>query len=131
MSVLGFSSEKNQYPPFPIPIFGECFVILGSIPPIQAELVRFMAFISMMMSFMQSDHDGIATRIDHVEAAARLIHVVLQTVGDARYVASLIFLWKGLTVALMEMESKYFPGQPKFPKTSTAQLVGNLSPCLS
>ena len=81
-------------------------------PPTETELVRSMAFISMMVSFTQGSQDVMPVQIDLVESVARLIHAVLQTVGDTHYMASFLFLWNGLTVALMEMEGRYFPDQP-------------------
>ena len=78
----------------------------------EQELTKMIAFISMLLAFMQFEQDSSADRIGDIENIAPLIKAILEHVGQAPYVQSLSFFWQCGTQALLTMETQYFPGLP-------------------
>jgi hypothetical protein len=57
----------------------------------EQELTKMIAFISMLLAFMQFEQDSSADRIGDIENIASLIKAILEHVGQAPYVQSLSF----------------------------------------
>ena len=76
------------------------------------ELTKMLAFISMLVAFMQSDKDSPGDHIGDIENITACTKAVLELVGQAPYLLSFSFFWQGATQALLAMETQYFPDLP-------------------
>ena len=71
-----------------------------------------LAFISMLVAFMQADKDSPGDHIGDIENITACTKAVLELVGQAPYLLSFSFFWQGATQALLAMETQYFPDLP-------------------
>ena len=78
----------------------------------EADIVREVALMSMLLRFMQIDSDSCPDKIARVEEIVALSQAILQFLGTAPYLGSLHYIWKAATLALIEMEAHFFPGYP-------------------
>ena len=78
----------------------------------EQELVMQVAFISMLVAFVQVDINTNADNLQAVENVAALLKAILDFVGETLSLKSLSMLWKCCTQALLDMENQYFPDLP-------------------
>ena len=93
-----------------------CFAKVDSIPmPMQrseADIVREVALMSMLLRFMEFDLDSSSDKIARVEEIVALFQAILQFLGTAPSLESIHLIWKSAILALIEMEAHFFPGYP-------------------
>ena len=73
------------------------------------ELAKMIAFISMLLSYMEVEWDSSADRIGDVENIASLFQAIVEHVGQSPSLQSIIFIWQRYTQRLLTMETQYFP----------------------
>jgi hypothetical protein len=73
------------------------------------ELAKMIAFISMLLSYMEVEWDSSADRIGNVENIASLFKAILEHVGQSPSLQSITFIWQCYTQGLLTMETQYFP----------------------
>ena len=78
----------------------------------EQELVLQVAFISMLVAFIQVDITTNADNLQAVENVAALLKAILDFLGETLYLKSFSMLWKCCTHALLDMETEYFPTLP-------------------
>lgn len=93
-----------------------------------ADLVRHLAFTSMLLAFLDLDFDSSADKIGRDEEATALSKALLEFIGgQPPFMTSILFLWKVSTHALAEMEHRFFPDMP----VSTCNVVASPAKCLA
>ena len=78
----------------------------------EQDLVMQIAFISMLVAFVQVDITTNADNLHAVENVASLSKAILEFVGETVSLKSLSLLWKCSTETLLDMENQYFPDLP-------------------
>ena len=78
----------------------------------EQELVTQVAFISMLVAFIQVDITTNADNLQAVENVASLLKAILELVGEPLSLKSFSMLWRCGTEALLDMENQYFPDLP-------------------
>ena len=78
----------------------------------EQEMVTQIAFISMLVAFIQVDITTSADNLHAVESLAALLKAILDFLGETLSLKSLTMLWKCCTHALLDMETEYFPDLP-------------------
>ena len=68
-----------------------------------------IAFISMLLSYMEFEWDSSADRIGDVENIASLFKAILEHVGQSPSLRSITFIWQCCAQGLLTMETQYFP----------------------
>jgi hypothetical protein len=73
------------------------------------EIARMIAFISMLLSFMEFEWDSSADQIGEVENIAALCKAILEHVGQSPALHSLTFIFQCCAQGLLTMENQFFP----------------------
>jgi hypothetical protein len=81
-------------------------------PRSNADMVREVALMSMLLRFMEFDFDSCPDKIAHMEEILALFQAILQYLGTAPSLDSIHFIWKSAILAMIEMEAHFFPGYP-------------------
>ena len=68
-----------------------------------------IAFISMLLSFMEFEWDSSADQIGEVENIAALCKAILEHVGQSPALHSLTFIFQFCAQGLLTMENQFFP----------------------
>lgn len=78
----------------------------------EADIVREVALMSMLLRFMEMDLDSSSDKIARVEEIVALFQAILQFLETPPSLESIHLIWKSAIFSLTEMEAHFFPGYP-------------------